>query len=862
MENFHYIHGLSYTWVSILEKLLLFRVEFHFYTKPIIMSFTEKFLRPVAIATLFLTAFAARADYSGTVFVDSNANGVLDNGEKPLKGVAASDGLNVVKTDAKGHFTLPGFDRERFVFITTPSGYLTHNRHYIAISPEVKSYDFGLIPYDARITRDGKHSFIQVTDTEIFNTELNEDWVDDLRRYAANEGVAFIIHTGDICYNNGLRAHIRLMNTANMGVPVFYGIGNHDLVKGKYGEELFESLYGPVYYSFDVNGTHYVMTPMAGGDHAPSYSTDQVVRWLRNDLANVPQGTPLYFFNHDLPFAKGSFTYKGRTDSLNLTDYNIKGWIYGHYHINHKHENTPGAFVMCTSTPDKGGIDHSTSAYRVVHVDRNGNSTTELRYSYLRDHAVIASPAGRTSAQTVTVNAYSSITRVKDITYTCFEAGKAVTPARRLTQATDWTWTAPLQIPAGFEGKRLTVKATVTYANGNRIEQTSDFIYSPSGVNVDPGTNWDNLLGNAAHNRGLTDATIDSIPALAWVSNVGANIFMTSPLIHDGHIYTASVDEEDNGCAAIYALNIADGSLAWRYPVKASIKNTIAITDNKVFAQDVMGNLYAVNCADGSTAWTATLPVSWYYALIEGLATTDNTVFAGTGRGLAAFDARTGRRLWLNNDWSQAEGTTSTLSVGAGAVLCGAQWSALFANNESTGKKLWSIGSDGLSDRGASPVIVNGLAYVPSRQSFFIIDVASGRIVTRKELPVKVDVTSSPLIAGNEIVFGTSHEGIVAVDASSLELKWKTPTRDALIYTGPYTRPVSAQVETSPVATDKYIYVAASDGTIYGLERGNGRVRWRYKTGAPIFSSVAPSGNILVATDFGGNVYCFGTPRQ
>ena len=85
MENFHYIHGLSYTWVSILEKLLLFRVEFHFYTKPIIMSFTEKFLRPVAIATLFLTAFAARADYSGTVFVDSNANGVLDNGEKPLK---------------------------------------------------------------------------------------------------------------------------------------------------------------------------------------------------------------------------------------------------------------------------------------------------------------------------------------------------------------------------------------------------------------------------------------------------------------------------------------------------------------------------------------------------------------------------------------------------------------------------------------------------------------------------------------------------------------------------------------------------------------------------------------------------------
>ena len=44
---------------------------------------------------------------------------------------------------------------------------------------------------------------------------------------------------------NGLKAHIKLMNTENMDCPVFYCIGNHDLVKGKYGEELFESIYGP-----------------------------------------------------------------------------------------------------------------------------------------------------------------------------------------------------------------------------------------------------------------------------------------------------------------------------------------------------------------------------------------------------------------------------------------------------------------------------------------------------------------------------------------------------------------------------------------------------------------------------------------
>lgn len=53
-----------------------------------------------------------------------------------------------------------------------------------------------------------------------------------------------------------------MMNSENMGVPVFYCIGNHDLVKGKSREELYESIYGSTYYSFDVGSVHYIVTPM------------------------------------------------------------------------------------------------------------------------------------------------------------------------------------------------------------------------------------------------------------------------------------------------------------------------------------------------------------------------------------------------------------------------------------------------------------------------------------------------------------------------------------------------------------------------------------------------------------------------
>ncbi|MDE6179920.1 MAG: hypothetical protein K2G02_02095, partial [Phocaeicola sp.] len=84
------------------------------------------------ILSLFLLAVAlpATASYNGRVFVDKNNNGILDKGEKTLKGIKVSDGLHVVETAADGSYTLPGHPRERFIFITTPSGYKTLNHHY------------------------------------------------------------------------------------------------------------------------------------------------------------------------------------------------------------------------------------------------------------------------------------------------------------------------------------------------------------------------------------------------------------------------------------------------------------------------------------------------------------------------------------------------------------------------------------------------------------------------------------------------------------------------------------------------------------------------------------------------------------
>ena len=109
--------------------------------------------------------------------------------------------------------------------------------------------------------------------------------------------------------------------------------------------------------------------------------------------------------------------------------------------------------TVCTSTLDKGGIDHSTSAYRVFTVDRNGAVKSDIRYSYMNDKVTIASPVGLTASRRIAVNAYSSVSLVKSVTYSISRDGRLIVKNARLSRQTDWTWTASLPVKAETGGK-------------------------------------------------------------------------------------------------------------------------------------------------------------------------------------------------------------------------------------------------------------------------------------------------------------------------------------------------------------------------------------------------------------------------
>lgn len=829
-------------------------------------------MKKMLVGMLLVFPSLVSAQYTGKVFIDTNHNGSWDRGETVMKGVSVSDGLNVVQTDSKGCFSLPGHDKARFIFITTPSGYKTENTYYQRIDGSEKSYDFGLLRYDA-VKGDGSHKFIHISDTEIGEEQGQDEWANGLREYAANEKVAFIIHTGDICYVGGLNSHIKVMNSSNMPeTQVFYSIGNHDLVAGKYGEELFEKIYGPTFYSFDVGNVHYIVTPMPNGDHAPSYRLNDVFSWMANDLKYVSKDKAVYVFNHTIPGECGCPDFKftlRNGDTVDLTAHNIKAWLYGHWHVNHiythpKHE----VAVICSSTPIYGGIDHASSAFRVMHIDRKGDFTSDFHYSYMDKEMVIASiqnhqaPVTSTGAVPLSVNAYSTASPVSAMSYSCTLDGKTILSDKPLSRQSDFSWTAEMPLPQSADGHYVTVRVKACYANGEIGIKTASFLYDREAApRLVPSGEWTNMLGSPVHVGIVKDTLV--APRLAWTTHVGSNVYMSSPVVSEGFVYVASLDENETGKASLTKMDASTGKVVWRCPLKSSVRNSIAVEAGMVFVQDVQGIVYAVRTSDGSVAWQKDLEIGVTPALNDGLVARDGIVYAGTGYQLTAFKAATGEVLWQNKGWGRGEGCVATLSLSNDDVLIGSRhWGGLFGNDARTGKMLWEDWDSDLRFRAATPAVWGDVMYVTSANSLLVVENKSGRVLMRKKLNYGVEVASTPLVTGDAIIFGTSTHGVVALDKETLEEKWQFKVREAMILSSPYQGNHPVTVEASPVLCGNQVYVGASDGTLYAIDARTGRLQWRHHLGAPVFASVAVSGNGIFVTDFGGNVYGFACERK
>ncbi len=790
-------------------------------------------------------ALSAAAQITGTVTDKLN--------KKPLARIAVSDGLHVVKTDAAGRFSLPDNPKARFVFVTTPSGYQPSGRHYIPVSSGA-AYHFELLPGGPQ----GAFEFIQITDSE---TPRYGPWIDNLKEYVKTNPTAFLVHTGDICYTPGLDFHARNVRSEQMGLPTYYTIGNHDLVKGDYGEQYYERLFGPAWYSFDAGNVHFLALPMLGGDHQPSYRRSDILAWIKNDLKQADPAKRIIILCHDLWFQGDDLVFKAnRTDSIDFADYPLEAYLYGHWHSQYA-RRVAGAMTFCTSTPDKAGIDHSPACFRVINVDAQGRVTdkTRMRYTNIDGTLTMAYP---TEADTLTtgenplrVTAYRTVSPTRSVRVGVVQKGKAAAWTT-LSQQTDWAWSGTLRFDR--PGEQL-LQVEALFADGTRlVEHARVQVESPADKpSLKLGGDWANLGGTAAHNGVLPGGDASQAPRYVWSANLGSNAYMAAPVVARGRVFAAAIDDDNLKNCHIAAFDAATGKELWRYHTENSVRNTMVYDQGLLFALDQAANLYALDEASGQLRWKQSLSEHILPVHLQGLAIDGGVLYAGQAASFSAIDPATGRIIWKNSGESGGEGTTSTLTVGEGVVLASSHWNALFAHDIKDGSLLWKKNDQNSRFRDGSPTIYDGNVYLASGNQLSLINPRSGDVLKQAATDFSLHAATAPVVTRDRVYVATADKGVAAFNRLTFKQEWNYNTAPAMVYTVPYTQNYECTVETSPVLIGNTLVFGASDGHLYGVDAATGRFCWKRNLGAPIIASAAVSGNAMFVLDFSGNLYCF-----
>ena len=337
------------------------------------------FLKSVAVGGAILATGAADAENW-----DEPVSGKVTANGKPIGGIVVTDGRQCTETKADGTYRFPGRKGVRFISITVPSGWRI-SRHYLPFASARLSYDFDLKPWAP--SKAGAISFMHIGDSEIeFPLEQEKPWLARAKAFADERNCAFFVHTGDICTSLG-DAHLKLMNEDTMGRPVFYVVGNHDVIHAERGERTFERVFGPCWYSFDAGNVHFVVTPMMWGDGVVSYTVDDVVDWLRNDLAIAKRkGQPVVQFVHGALdsgvfdatrlFDQGKIMTKG-LDPYDFTkSCDFKAIVHGHFHANYFRRSNDGRIAVVSVAAPRKGL----ATLQVVHVGADARLTAENRY--------------------------------------------------------------------------------------------------------------------------------------------------------------------------------------------------------------------------------------------------------------------------------------------------------------------------------------------------------------------------------------------------------------------------------------------------------------------------------------------------
>jgi len=252
---------------------------------------------------------------AGSAFISLNSKAFTNlNRDKMIRGkvmdkntgvanVVISDGFSVVKTDAKGQYSIDLNEKASNLFMSTPSGYEFKTNANIAKQYEVlgakNEYDFVLTSLKKN---DVKHNFIIWADPQVRTKDdvqqMMETSVPDTIATIKALGPDALVHgicVGDLAWDFLEYFEDYNKAVAMMGIPFFQALGNHDMNYREGGDDTsdrtFKEFFGPTYYSFNRGKAHYVVMDdvrYLGVERTyDGHISETQLSWLAKDLEHV-----------------------------------------------------------------------------------------------------------------------------------------------------------------------------------------------------------------------------------------------------------------------------------------------------------------------------------------------------------------------------------------------------------------------------------------------------------------------------------------------------------------------------------------------------------------------------------------------
>ena len=294
----------------------------------------------------------------------------------------------------------------------------------------------------------------------------------------------------------------------------------------------------------------------------------------------------------------------------------------------------------------------------------------------------------------------------------------------------------------------------------------------------------------------------------------------------------------------VHCLDAETGEPLWHYDLLTQVWATPYVADGKIYIgdDDAKVTVFALSKELDVLAQNE-LERSQYTTIMS----VNGTLFIPSVEKLIAVEDPELRVSGAPQAGREVEPAASAVRLTRAGERKGHNWPSSRGNPQNTGvaggelpdklEMIWKMKTENRCE--ATPVVVDGIAYIADLDSVYAIDTRTGEPQWKYRNPEGFD--ASPLIFGSKLYVGDADGTMHSLDAATGELVWKFGTGSAIF--------------SAANAVDGLVVFAGEDGTVFALQPTSGKLVWKANPGTQLKCAPAISGKRVVVAGCDSQLY-------